>query len=44
MQIEQTEQYNRSTRRELAKRRADLFYPDGTPRVMNAPRPSASIV
>ena len=44
MQIEQTEQYNKSTRRELAKRRSDLFYPDGTPRVMNSPRPSSVVL
>ena len=36
MQIVETEKYNKNIRKELAKRRSDLFYPDGTPRVGNA--------
>lgn len=35
MQIQQAEQENKIVRRDLAQRRADLFYPDGTPRVGN---------
>lgn len=34
-QIVETEKYNKNVRKELAKRRSDLFHPDGTPKVGN---------